>query len=100
MNSFKQFNIKAESKGFEGDKIKIDRVMNKQIVVEAFKIEESKYKDKGNGKCLYLQIHVDNTKRVLFTGSSNLMDMIRKVPAEGFPFTTTIIKENDRYIFS
>lgn len=100
MNNFKQFNIKPESKGFEGDKIKIDRVMNKQIVVEAFKIEDSKYKDKGSGKCLHMQIHVDNTKRVLFSGSSNLMEMIQKVPAEGFPFTTTIVKENDRYCFS
>jgi hypothetical protein len=99
MNNFKQFNIQATSKSFEGDKIKIDRILNKQIVVYDFKIENSKY-EKGNGKCLYLQIHVDNAKRVLFTGSTSLMEMIQKVPAEGFPFTTTIIRENERFQFS
>jgi len=99
MNNFNQFNIKPASKGFEGDKIKIDRIINKEIVVYDFKIENSKY-EKGNGKCLYLQIHVDNTKRVLFTGSASLMEMIQQVPKEGFPFTTTIIRENERFQFS
>jgi hypothetical protein len=100
MNNFQQFDIKVEAKSFEGDKIKIERVMNKQIVVEAFKIVESKYKEKGNGKCLHIQIIVDNAKRVLFTGSGTLQEMIEKVPANGFPFITTIIKENDRYRFT
>ncbi len=99
MNCFKEFGIKVSSKGFEGDKIKIDRVMNKQIVVEYFKIESSKY-EKGNGKCLCLQIIIDNTKRVVFSGSSSLMEMIEKVPGNGFPFTTTIVKENERFQFT
>lgn len=99
MNSFKQFGIKASSKSFEGDKIKIDRILNKEIIIEDFKIETSKY-DKGNGKCLYLQIWVDNAKRLLFTGSSSLMEMIQQVPKEGFPFQTTIVRENERFQFS
>lgn len=100
MNNFKQFNIKPESKSFEGDKIRIERVVNKEIVVEAFKIEESKYKDRGNGKCLYLQVHVDNAKRVLFTGSVTMQEMINKVKKDDFPFTTTIIKQEGRYMFT
>jgi hypothetical protein len=96
MNNFSQFNIKPTSKGFEGDKIKIDRIINKQVVVYAYLIKDSKFKD----LCLHMQIHVDNTKRVVFTGSKNLIEMIQKVPAEGFPFTTTIIVENDRYQFT
>jgi hypothetical protein len=100
MKNFKQFDIKPESKAFEGDKIKIERVINKEIIVEAFKIEDSKYKEKGNGKCLHLQIHVDNQKRVLFSGSSTLQEMIQRVKPEDFPFTTIIIKQNDRYQFS
>lgn len=99
MNSFSQFNIKASSKSFEGDKIKIDRILNKQIIVEAFKIENSKY-EKGNGKCLHMQVIVDNAKRVVFTGSASLMEMVGKVPNDGFPFQTTIIKENERFQFS
>jgi hypothetical protein len=99
MNSFQQFNIKPSSQAFEGDKIKIAKVINKSIVVEAFKIEDSKF-EKGNGKCLYLQIIVDNAKRVLFTGSVTLMEMIKNVPAHGFPFTTIIVHENERYQFT
>ncbi len=99
MNQFSQFNIKPQTKSFEGDKIKIDRILNKSIVVDAFKIEASKF-EKGNGKCLYMQIIVDNTKRVLFTGSVNLMQMIEQVPKDAFPFTTTILRENERFEFT
>lgn len=100
MHSFKDLGIKATSKSFEGDKIKIDRIQNKEIVVEAYKIEASKFKEKGNGKCLYMQITIDGTKRVLFTGSTNLMEMIEQVPADKFPFKTTIVKENERFEFT
>jgi len=101
MKKFAQFNIQTENKAFEGDRIKIDRVFNKLIVVEAFDIRESKFKDKGNGNYLLMQVHVDNTKRVVWTGSANLMDMIKKVPQSDFPFETTIIKNNnDRYEFT
>ena len=100
MKDFKSFNIKPETKSFEGDKIKIERILNKQITVSDFKIEESKYKDKGNGKCLCIQIENDGSKRVLFSGSSYLMDMIQKVPKEGFPFTTTIVKNNEHLEFT
>lgn len=99
MNSFKDFGIKAQSKSFEGEKIKIDRILNRQIEVHDYKIEQSKY-EKGNGKCLYIQIVVDGTKRVLFTGSVNLLDMIEQVPKDKFPFKTTIVKENERFEFT
>jgi hypothetical protein len=99
MNDFKDFGIVPESKAFEGDKIKIDRILNKEIVVYGFKIGKSKF-EKGNGDLLTLQIHVDNSKRILFTGSSSLMEMVKKVPEGKFPFNTTIIKENERFIFT
>lgn len=99
MNNFKDFGIKAQLKSFTGDKIKLDRVLNKPITVEDYKIEQSKY-EKGNGKCLYIQIVVDQERRVLFTGSLTLMDMIQQVPKEGFPFNTTIVKQNERPEFT
>ena len=101
MNSFSQFNIKTNIKGFEGDKIKIAKVLNRQIVVHDFKIEDSKvFKDHGSGKCLQLQISIKDEKHVLFTGSGCLIDMIQKIPQDGFPFSATIIAENERYIFT
>jgi hypothetical protein len=99
MYSFKEFGIKPTVKAFEGDKIKIERIINKLIVVSDFKIDKSKF-DKGSGKLLTLQIIVDNGKRVLFTGSTNLIEMIQAVPKEKFPFETIITKDNDRYEFT
>ena len=103
MNNFSQFNIKVESQAFEGDKIKMSRILNREIVVHHFKIEDSKVKsfqEKGTGKCLHLQISFDNRKHVVFTSSSGLIEVIQKVPKDGFPFTTTIVEENDRYQFT
>jgi hypothetical protein len=63
-----------------------------------YRIEDSQY---GNGKkCLYLQIELEGTKRVVFTGSTGLMNMIEKVPKDGgFPFKAVIVEEDERYEF-
>jgi hypothetical protein len=103
MNRFSQFNIKAPAKGFEGSKIKMARILNREIVVHDFKIEESKveaYREKGTGKCLYLQISVDNEMHVVFTSGTGLIETIQQVPRDQFPFTTTIKEENERYKFT
>lgn len=100
MYRFSEFNIQVESKSFSGDKISIDRILNREITVVDFKIENSKYEAKGNGKCLHLQIEINGLKYVVFTGSVYLMNMIEKVPAGRFPFFTTIIKQDEAYIFS
>jgi hypothetical protein len=103
MNRFSQFNIKAPARGFEGSKIKISRILNKEIVIHDFKIEESKvqeFKDKGSGKCLYLQISFNNEMHVVFTSGGGLIETIQQVPKNSFPFTTTIIEDNDKYLFT
>jgi hypothetical protein len=103
MNTFSQFNIKVESQSFEGDKIKMSRILNREIVVHHFKLEDSKVKsfqEKGTGKCLHLQISFDNRKHVVFTSATGLIEVIQKIPEKGFPFRTTIIEENDRYLFT
>ncbi|HMR84805.1 MAG TPA: hypothetical protein PKE30_16785 [Niabella sp.] len=97
MNSFKDFGITTDNTGFVGDKIKIERVLNKKIIVEDYKVEDSKY---GPGKCLYLQIVLDGSKRVVFKGSKNLIAMIEQVPKNKFPFETIIIDEDGRLIFT
>jgi hypothetical protein len=47
-----------------------------------------------------MQVSVNNEQRVIFIGSNTLIEMIGRVPSNGFPFTTTIIKEDKRYKFS
>lgn len=101
MKAFSQLGIAPVRQGLQGDKIKIERVMNREIIVHRFEIKPSKFTDKGNGSCLHIEIEVSGNKHVVFTGSGILMDMIKKVDQENFPFTTKIIKdESDRFIFT
>lgn len=99
MNAFKDFQITSSRVAFTGDKIKIDRILNREIVVHDYKIEKSKF-EKASGKCLFLQIEIGQTKHVVFTGSTGLMDQIEKVPRDKLPFKTTIVKENERFEFT
>ena len=101
MKSFSQFNIKSTNKAFDGDKIKMSKILNREIVVHHFKIEDSKvFKDRGSGKCLHLQISVDKVKHIIFTSASGLIESIQQVPEDGFPFTTTIVEESERFKFT
>jgi hypothetical protein len=98
MNEFKDFGIApvADEELFVGDKIKIERILNRKITVHKYDISDSKFK----GKCLTIQISLGEEKRIVFTGSASLMDMISKVPQAGFPFATIIVKENERFQFT
>ena len=104
MKQFKDLGIDKKQNGFEGNKIEMYKVLNQDIVVHAFKIVNSKYEERGNGKCLHLQISIDETKYVLFTGSGVLMNTIEKIPEADFPFATKIISQgtglNKRFEFS
>jgi hypothetical protein len=101
MKSFSQFNIQATTRGFEGEKIKMSRVLNREIAVHHFKIEDSKcFKERGHGKCLQLQITLSNEKHVIFTSGSALIEAIKQIPETEFPFSTTIVKDNERLIFT
>lgn len=98
MKSFKDMGITISSTSFTGDKIKMDRILNREITVLDCRIEDSTVKI--GTKCLWMQIEVDGRKHVVFTGAKGLMQMIQQVDKEDFPFKTTIIKENESPIFS
>lgn len=93
MKKFDEFNIKVITQYLAGDKIKIDKTLNREITVEAFKIEPSKFE--GKGPCLHLQFMMSDNQYVSFGSFSRLIEQIKQVPSDGFPFTTTIIKENN-----
>jgi hypothetical protein len=96
MKKFNELGVVSTLKSLTGDKIKIARVLNKEIIVSDFRIEQSKY----DGECLYLQIELEKDKRVVFTGSKGLIEAIKQIRATDFPFSTTIVENNDRYEFS
>jgi hypothetical protein len=98
MASFKDFNIVPKAKRFVGEKIKLQKLLNLPIKVYDFNIEPSKKKE--GTKFLTVQIEFSGEKRIFFTGSTVLMDMIQQVPHQGFPFDTTIKQENDAYEFT
>lgn len=89
-----------ERKGFIGEKIKLQYILNHSIIMHRYEIKQSKFNE-GSNNCLYMQIELNNQMRVFFTGSKNLMDIIELIPKENFPFITTIIKSaNDSLIFT
>ena len=89
----KKFGDFAEENILDGDKIRIDDVINEEITILNFRVKESKLKD---GDYLTLQISKDNKKHVIFTGSHVLIDQIKKYKDE-IPFLTTIRKINKYY---
>lgn len=98
MHNFKEFNIKPKINAFVGEKIQVQKLFNLSITVLAFKVEPSKQK-KGT-ELLTLQIEKGGEKRIVFTGSIVMIDQIRRVPEDKFPFVTTIKGDNDYYEFT
>ena len=98
MFNFKDLGITPKNTQFKGKKIDMDDIINIEIIVHGFEIKDS---TKKNGtKYLTLQIEKDNTKRVVFTGSKNLMDLISQVSKKQLPFKTTIVKQDKRLEFT
>lgn len=94
---YKRFSDFAKEESFlDGDKIKIDKILNKEILITNYKIKDSKYNDL---KCLKLQFEMDDIKHIIFTGSNVIIDQIEKYKDE-IPFLTTIKKINKYYTFT
>lgn len=100
VKSFKDFDIELTRTALTGDKIDMDDLLNREIVITAFSIDTSKFPEKGNGMRLTLQFIIDGRERVVFTGSLQLQDLIKKVDQNNFPFSTTIIKQNKGFKFT
>jgi hypothetical protein len=98
MNSFKDLNIKPISLSFVGEKVRMTKILNYEIIVHDYTIKDSE--KKPGTKYLTLQISRRSEKEIVFTGSKTLMDMIEQVPKEKFPFTTTITQEDQMFQFT
>ena len=99
IRSFSELNIKVD-RPFVGKSIEIDNIIDKEIIVHDYKIGPSKYKERGNGRCLTLQIEFEGAKRVVFSGSGYMMDQIQEVSKENLPIVTTIIREFKSHKFT
>lgn len=95
---FSDFNIKPAVKIMSGDKIKIKKILNKEIIVHDYKVAPSKHVPGTD--CLHLGIELDKVRHVVFTSGTILIQQLEQVPKSNFPFKTTIINENEYYEFT
>lgn len=95
---FAELGIKYEADNLLGEKIKIAKVLGKEIIVKAYKITKSKYEK--SEYCLTIQIELNGEQKVIFTGSTALKSQIEQVNKDDFPFTTTIENINETYQFT
>lgn len=103
MKEFRQFGIKPTIKKLVGEAIEIDKILGNEIIVEDFRLEDSKiqkYIAQGSTKCLHLQFRFEDKQRITFTSGHLLIDAIQRIPEDGFPFKTTIVAKSKRYEFT
>lgn len=98
MKTFSEFGITTTTtKSLAGDKVKIERILNREIEVEAYKIGPSNFV--GKGPRLDLQFTLNGTRHIIFTSGTALIEAIKQVPENEFPFKATIVKEDQRLEF-
>lgn len=89
----------TEEVGLAGKKLKIEDVLNVEIVVVGYRVLQSKFNDTGDPaeekKCLQLQIEKDGERHIVFSGSTVLTRQVEQY-RNHIPFQTTIQKI-DRY---
>ena len=94
MSKYPRFSDFAEeTKVFDGDKKKIEDVLNQEILIVDFKVKNSKHKQGS----LYatIQFKIGDINYIVFTGSGVLIDQLEKYK-DSIPFYTTV-KKIDRY---
>lgn len=79
----------------DGEKLKMEEILGKEIEVLAVRVAPSKFAGKGDCLCLTIQFILGGKKFVVFTGSGILAEQAKCYQAE-VPFLTTI-KRIDRY---
>lgn len=96
MKKFSELGIKSK-RSFVGDKIPVESILDKEIIVEFFEIKPSK--KVMDGDCLHLQIKHEGKDRVVFTSSTFLMDPLKQLSVDDFPFKATIHRVNKHFEF-
>lgn len=92
----KRFSDFAQEEGpLDGEKTKLDSILNLEIVITGYKVKQSKYGSSNSGQCLTVQFEHDGVRKIFFTGSEVLMQQFEKYGKE-IPFAATI-KRIDRY---
>lgn len=94
MNKFSD--IAKDDIHLAGDKMSLQEVVGKQIVVTGYKITKSKFKEDNY---VAIQFELEGEQRVAFTGAQVLIEQLKKY-GEQIPFETTIKKMGKFYSFT
>lgn len=97
MKRFTDFTVTPPEKQFDGEKIKIFKILNKEIKVINYRIVKSKFKDSQR---LDLHIEMDNIRYLVFTGSQNLIHVIEQIDKSDLPFLTIMEKDGESFKFT
>jgi len=93
----KRFSDFAEEPApLDGEKMKIDSILNQEVEIIGARIGATRHSKNKTGKYLTLQIRINNTRHVVFTGSDVLIGQLEKYESE-IPFMATIVKINRYY---
>lgn len=92
-----RFSDFAEEKPMTGAKISVNEIIGKEITVKGFRVADSS--KRSGTKCLTLHIDLDGEERVVFTGSSVLLEQSEKYK-DHLPFLATIKRVDSFLTFS
>jgi len=98
MNKFSDF--AAEETQLDGEKEKVDNILDKEIIIKNFRLQNSKFKNKS-GQYATVQFckGKENKTFIFFTGSDVLVDQLQRYK-EKLPFAVIIKKINRYYTLS
>lgn len=96
IKNFSEFGITTK-RSFEGHKIYAEDLLEQEIIVHFFEIRPSRKND--GSECLFAQITFCNEKRLFLSGSRFLMEDLKRIPDNGFPFKVKIIRVNRHFEF-
>ena len=104
MRSFSELGLKTDM--IIGDRITIDSLFNKEIVIEKTIIAETKYPGRNSsGMRMQMQLYIppSNKRYSCFTGSDSLINLIQLAENKVddlYPFKTKIIKQGKMFLFT
>lgn len=92
--------ISNEEERLEGEKVKLDDILNQDIIIKGFTLAQSKFSKNKSGMYATVQFsYYVGEKHVFFTGSDVIIEQLQKYKVE-MPFMTQIKKINKYYTFT
>ena len=104
MRSFSELGLKTDM--IIGDKITIDNLFDKEIVIEKTIIADTKYPGRNSsGMRMQMQLYIppSGKRYSCFTGSDSLINLIQLAENKVddlYPFKTKIIKQGKMFLFT